>query len=105
MKSAKRKSKNIENVTDMEVGYTLSQAVAEASRCLLCYDAPCSNSCPAGTDPGTFIRKLRLRNIKGAIRTIKNNNVMGCVCGVTCPTERLCQEACSATELDRPIEI
>jgi len=105
VKSAKRKGKKIENLTDMEVGYTLSQAIAEASRCLLCYDAPCSTSCPAGTDPGTFIRKLHLRNIKGAIRTIKNNNVMGCVCGVTCPTERLCQEACSATELDRPIDI
>jgi len=51
-------------------GFDFSQAVAEADRCLLCHDAPCSAACPAQTDPGTFIRKLRLRNITGAIRTI-----------------------------------
>ena len=89
----------------MGAAFTLSQAIQEASRCLLCHDAPCSAECPAKTDPGTFIRKLRLRNLKGAIRTIKENNILGGVCGVVCPTGRLCQKACSATEIDRPIEI
>jgi NADPH-dependent glutamate synthase beta subunit-like oxidoreductase len=89
----------------MEVGYTMSQAVAEAARCLLCHDPPCSKGCPAGTDPGTFIWKLRMRNVKGAIRTIKENNILGAVCGVACPVERLCQKGCSAAGLDRPIEI
>ena len=105
MKSAKRKTNRLQNIQDMEAGYDLSQALAEASRCLLCYDPPCSQGCPAGTDPGKFIWKLRVKNIKGAIRTIKENNILGGVCGVACPTEQLCQEACSATELDRPIEI
>ncbi len=30
-------------------------AVFEASRCLLCPVAPCSQACPAQTDPGKFI--------------------------------------------------
>jgi NADPH-dependent glutamate synthase beta subunit-like oxidoreductase len=89
----------------MRAVFTLSQAIQEASRCLLCHDAPCSAECPAKTDPGTFIRKLRFRNIKGAVRTIKENNILGGVCGVVCPVSRLCQKACSATEIDRPIEI
>lgn len=105
MKSAKRKTNKLENINDMEVGFTLSQAVTEAARCLLCHDAPCTASCPADTDPGAFIWKLRMRNVKGAIRTIKENNILGGVCGVVCPTDRLCQEACSATEIGRPIEI
>lgn len=46
----------------MEEGFGLDEAVAEAQRCLLCHAAPRSNGCPAGTDPGSFIRKLRLRN-------------------------------------------
>lgn len=105
MKSARRTTNKLEKINDMEVGYTLSQAVAEASRCLLCYDAPCTAGCPADTDPGKFIWKLRMRNIKGAIRTIKQNNILGGVCGVACPVDQLCEEACSATELDRPIKI
>ena len=74
----------------------LTQAIAEADRCLLCHDAPCSEGCPAETQPGEFIRKLRFKNITGAIRTIKQNNILGGACGVLCPTHRLCEEKCSA---------
>ena len=89
----------------MEKGFGLAQAVAEADRCLLCHDAPCSRGCPAETDPGAFIRKLRLKNITGAIRTIKTNNILGGACGVLCPTSRLCEKECSACGIGRPIEI
>ncbi len=89
----------------MTKGFGLDQAMAEAERCLLCYDAPCSKGCPAATDPGTFIRKLRLKNITGAIRTIKENNILGGACGVLCPTSRLCEKECCASGIDRPIEI
>ena len=80
----------------MKKGLDLGQAMAEADRCLLCHDAPCSRGCPADTDPGTFIRKLRLKNITGAIRTIRENNILGGACGILCPTDRLCEKACSA---------
>lgn len=89
----------------MTQGFDLAQAIAEADRCLLCYDPPCSKGCPAETDPGTFIRKLRLRNVTGAIRTIKCANILGGACGVLCPTPRLCEKACSATGIGRPVEI
>jgi NADPH-dependent glutamate synthase beta subunit-like oxidoreductase len=39
---------------------------------------------------------LRFKNITGAIRTIKQNNILGGACGVLCPTSRLCEEKCSA---------
>ena len=89
----------------MTKGFDLAQAIAEADRCLLCHDPPCSKGCPAETDPGTFIRKLRLRNVTGAIRTIKCANILGGACGVLCPTPRLCEKACSATGISRPVEI
>ena len=44
---------------EMKQGYNLRTAMEEASRCLLCHDAPCSKSCPAKTDPAKFIRSLR----------------------------------------------
>lgn len=97
----------------MRKGIDLVQAIAEADRCLLCHDAPCSTGCPAETQPAEFIRKLRFRNITGAIRTIKENNILGGACGVLCPTYRLCEEKCSARfasenrpeGADQPIQI
>jgi NADPH-dependent glutamate synthase beta subunit-like oxidoreductase len=88
-----------------EKGFDLSQAIEEANRCILCYDAPCSKGCPGKTKPGEFIRKLRLRNITGAIRTIKTNNILGGSCGVLCPAASLCEKECSTRALDRPIRI
>ncbi len=97
----------------MRKGIGLAQAIDEADRCLLCHDAPCSEGCPADTQPAEFIRKLRFKNISGAIRTIKQNNILGGACGVLCPTHRLCEEKCSAMfksqnrpeGADRPIQI
>jgi dihydropyrimidine dehydrogenase (NAD+) subunit PreT len=77
----------------------------EAARCLLCHDAPCSEGCPAGTDPGRFIRSIRFRNPKGAAEIIRENNVLGGVCARVCPFDKLCEEACSRCGIDRPIEI
>jgi NADPH-dependent glutamate synthase beta subunit-like oxidoreductase len=93
------------NFKEMKKGLDFNQAVIEADRCLLCHEAPCSKGCPAGTDPATFIRKLRFKNVTGAIRTVKQNNILGGACGVLCPTARLCEKECSATGIDRPIDI
>ena len=87
---------NLDKFKEMSKGLDLVQAIAEADRCLLCHDAPCSEACPADTRPAEFIRKLRFKNVTGAIRTIKSNNILGGACGVLCPTARLCEEKCSA---------
>jgi len=87
---------NAEKFKRMSRGFDLAQAIVEADRCLLCHDAPCSEACPAETQPAEFIRKLRFKNVTGAIRTIKENNILGGACGVLCPTSRLCEEKCSA---------
>ncbi len=86
-------------------GFTHRTAMEEAARCLLCHDAPCSQGCPAGTDPAKFIRSIRFRNVKGAAETIRENNVLGGTCARVCPYDRLCEEACSRCGIDRPIEI
>jgi dihydropyrimidine dehydrogenase (NAD+) subunit PreT len=80
-------------------------AVKEANRCLLCEDAPCSNNCPAGTDPGKFIRQIKFENYKGAARTIRKNNILGNVCAHVCPVEKLCEKACCAEILKESINI
>ena len=86
-------------------GLNIRLAMEEASRCLLCDDAPCSHDCPAGTDPGRFIRAIRFRNFKGAARIIRENNILGASCAEICPQERLCEKACSRCGIDKPIWI
>lgn len=84
---------------------TPEAAVLEASRCLLCHDAPCSKSCPAGTNPAKFIRSLRFLNPRGAAETIRENNALGSLCARVCPTEKYCQKGCLRSGIDRPIDI
>ena len=43
----------------------------EASRCLLCQDAPCTKACATG-DPARAIRAIRFDNHKPALRWVKN---------------------------------
>ena len=85
--------------------FTPLMAIKEASRCLLCHDAPCSQSCPAETNLGKFIRSIYFRNFKGAAETIRENNALGAVCARVCPTEKLCQHGCSRSGIDTPIDI
>ncbi|MCL2111598.1 MAG: FAD-dependent oxidoreductase [Clostridiales bacterium] len=86
-------------------GFDHRTAIEEAARCLLCHDAPCSAGCPAGTNPGDFIRAIRFRNPKGAAEIIRENNVLGGSCARVCPYDRLCEEACSRCGIDVPIQI
>lgn len=86
-------------------GYNIRTAMEEAARCVLCYDAPCSKGCPADTKPADFIRSIRFRNFKGAAATIREANILGGCTAKVCPYDRLCEEACSRTGIDRPIQI
>lgn len=88
-----------------EEDFDIRAAMQEATRCLLCEDAPCSKDCPAGTDPGKFIRSIRFRNFKGAAETIRENNILGGTCALVCPYDNLCEKACSRTGIDEPIKI
>jgi dihydropyrimidine dehydrogenase (NAD+) subunit PreT len=97
--------KEKEYLIESRKAYSPLNAIDEASRCLLCHDAPCSKACPAGTNPEKFIRSIRFRNVKGAIETIREANILGGTCARVCPYEKLCEEACSRTGIDRTIDI
>ena len=90
---------------ELEEGLSPLTVCEEASRCLLCLDAPCSKACPAGTNPDKFIRSVRFRNFKGAAETVRENNALGAICARVCPTEKYCQKGCSRSVIDRPIDI
>ncbi len=73
---------------------TEDAALVEANRCLFCYDAPCTKSCPTGIDVPKFIKQITTENIKGSAHTIFSSNIMGAGCSKVCPVEKLCEGAC-----------
>jgi glutamate synthase (NADPH/NADH) small chain len=95
----------VKNFKEVVGTYLPHQAIAEAARCLFCHDAPCNKNCPAGIDVAGFIRRIRGKDFRSAIRIIKENNFLPGICARVCPVEELCEKACSSTELTEPINI
>jgi dihydropyrimidine dehydrogenase (NAD+) subunit PreT len=81
-------------------------ALVEANRCIFCYDAPCTKSCPTSINIPKFIKQITTDNIKGSAHTIFVSNIFGGGCSRVCPVEKLCEGACVYNLLhEQPIEI
>lgn len=81
-------------------------AAIEANRCINCYDAPCTKSCPTSIDVPLFIKQISSGNIKGSAKTILSSNIFGAGCSKVCPVEKLCEGACVYNLLkEEPINI
>lgn len=94
------------NFADAHPPLTPVQALLEAERCYYCFDAPCTIACPTGIDIPSFIARIAQGNLRGAARTILEDNILGGMCARVCPTEVLCEQACvRCTQEDKPVEI
>jgi glutamate synthase (NADPH/NADH) small chain len=96
-----------QNFSDIHPPFeTREAALTEVNRCLFCYDAPCTKSCPTGIDVPKFIKQIGTDNLKGAAHTIFQSNIMGGGCSKVCPVEKLCEGACVYNLMDeKPISI
>ncbi len=94
------------NFSELHPALNRNQAVAEANRCLYCYDSPCMKACPTHIDISTFIKKIATGNIKGSAKTILASNWIALTCAKACPVDVLCEGSCVYTERgEKPIEI
>ncbi len=85
---------------------TADEALVEAHRCLMCWDAPCTRACPTSIDVPGFIKRIANDDLVGSARTILEANILGASCARVCPTEVLCAGACVLNALhERPIDI
>lgn len=95
------------NFSDIHPPYDHEEgAIIEANRCINCYDAPCTKSCPTSIDVPLFIKQIASGNVKGSAKTILSSNIMGAGCSKVCPVEKLCEGACVYNLLhEEPISI
>ncbi len=96
-----------QNFSDIHPPFeTRDAALVEANRCLFCYDAPCTKSCPTGINVPKFIKQITTDNLKGSAYTIFQQNIMGGGCSKVCPVEKLCEGACVYNLMEeKPIAI
>ena len=84
---------------------TPHEALVEATRCLMCFDAPCTHACPTHIDIPKFIKKIYTGNLRGSARTILESNLLGATCARVCPVQELCEGACVMGSEHKPIAI
>ena len=97
---------NLEKFPDLHPAFDSQSALAEANRCLYCFDAPCTVACPTHIDVPRFIKKIATGNLRGSALTILDANVLGLSCSRVCPVDVLCEGACVMHEYNKkPIEI
>lgn len=94
------------NFAEIQKPFTENSAIAEANRCLYCFDSPCTKACPTHIDIPTFIKKISTGNLKGSAKTILVSNWVALTCAKACPVEVLCEGACVfVSKGEKPIEI
>jgi len=71
----------VQNFKEVNLGYSIADALREAERCIQCSKPTCVAGCPVGIDIPTFIRKLLVRDVDGALETIRESSIFPSVCG------------------------
>ncbi|MBO4741105.1 MAG: sulfide/dihydroorotate dehydrogenase-like FAD/NAD-binding protein, partial [Bacteroidales bacterium] len=85
------RNKNFEEVC---LGYTLEEAMLEASRCLQCKKPACVTGCPVSISIPNFIKQVAVGNIPEAAAEIAKASCLPAVCGRVCPQETQCEAQC-----------
>ena len=99
-------SSNLERFPDLHPAFDSQSAIAEANRCLFCFDAPCMGACPTHIDVPKFIKKIASDNLRGSALAILESNILGLSCSRVCPVDVLCEGACVMHRYNKkPIEI
>ncbi len=99
---AEIRNKNFEEVS---FGFTDSEAVLEASRCLNCKNAKCITGCPVEINIPAFIHEVKEGNVKKAYEIISESSSLPSVCGRVCPQESQCESQCIRGIKGAPISI
>jgi glutamate synthase (NADPH/NADH) small chain len=95
-----------EQFPDLHPALNSQSALAEANRCLFCFDAPCTAACPTHIDVPRFIKKISSGNLRGSALTILDANILGLSCARVCPVDVLCEGNCVMHRYNqKPIEI
>ena len=93
------------NFDEVCYGYSLEEALLEATRCLNCKNPRCVSACPVGLKIPVFMSKLVENDIPGAAAVIAEDSSLPAVCGRVCPQETQCEGSCILGVKGEPVAI
>ncbi len=93
------------NFDEVCLGYTLEEAMDEATRCLDCRNAKCIQGCPVSIDIPAFIQEVKEGNIEEAYKVIGRSSALPAICGRVCPQESQCEGKCIRGIKGEPVSI
>ncbi|MBP6251896.1 MAG: NADPH-dependent glutamate synthase [Rubrivivax sp.] len=93
------------NFKEVNLGYSMADALNEAERCIMCSKPACIEGCPVSIDIPRFIKHLLVRDVDGALAVINESNLFPSVCGRVCPQESQCEAQCVVGRKLEPVAI
>ena len=93
------------NYDEVPYGYSEKEAMQEARRCLQCKKPICIKGCPVEIDIPGFVQLIAEGDFQGAIKKLKEKNVLPAVCGRVCPQEDQCEKICVLAKKFEPVAI
>ncbi len=93
------------NFREVPYGLPPMTAVVEANRCLACKKPTCVEGCPVGIDIPGFVALIARGDFEGAIRKVKETNMLPAICGRVCPQESQCEANCVLGKKGDPVAI
>jgi len=90
------------NFEEVPLGYDENEAALESQRCLLCKKKPCTTGCPVEVDIPGMQRLFQEGDIVGALRLVKQKNMLPAICGRVCPQEEQCEQYCVLAKKGEP---
>ncbi|RKS86090.1 glutamate synthase (NADPH) small subunit [Orbus hercynius] len=92
-----KKSLKIRKIEFVEIyeGFSQSQAVAQADRCLACGNPYCEWKCPVHNYIPNWLKLVNEGHILAAAELCHQTNSLPEVCGRVCPQDRLCEGSCT----------
>ncbi|MGB6838359.1 MAG: dihydropyrimidine dehydrogenase, partial [Dehalococcoidia bacterium] len=81
----------IHNWDEVYLPLDLEAAKAEATRCIQCPAAPCTEACPLHNDIAAALWLLENGDVLGAARKFHETSNLPEMCGRLCPQESLCE--------------
>src|SRR5512146_3534658 len=93
----------IRNFNEVYQGYTPSEAIEQAQRCMYCEHAPCSKGCPLHNDVPAALFCISQGDFIGAALKFMETSNFPDVCGRICPQEKQCEGSCVLAARDASV--